>query len=210
MPKVIEQKKIIHKPATKEIFISLASMPGWSNILLGQKAQPYSVFLKWLLDKNFLEEEKMISIKNIAKGFGTDTGRVTKWITLIYEGILELNEEQPILFNTEGIRHELHFRYYDSYSYITMWLLNTPRMHERFSFHFLNAKVGCSYFYVDDVEHIISKGEHTISVSLTGGFVNRYREWLVDRAEFEGMIDFGETLNPFSRDLDDKLRKWYR
>jgi hypothetical protein len=210
MSRKIETKKIIHKPATKEIFFSLSSMPQWSKILLGQKENTYTAFLKWLIDKNYLIGEKDISIKNIAKAFGADTPKITKWLAQIYEDLLVLNEEQPELFKREGTRHELHFRYYDSYAFITIWLQSTPRIHERFSFYFLKARLGSNFFYVHDVEHIIGKGGHTVSIGLAAGFVNRYREQLVDRAEFEGMIDFGETLNPFTRDLDDKLRKWYR
>jgi hypothetical protein len=205
-----EEGKFIHKPNTKEIFFSLSSMPQWCEILLRSTTNKYSAFLKWVLDKNFLKAEKDFSIKNLAKWFGADSVKITKWISQIYADVFELNEEQPVLFRTNGIRHDLHFRNYDSYGFVTIWMLATPRMHERFSFYFMNAKVGCSYFYVDDVEHIIGESEHSICITLAGGFVNRYREFLVDRAEFEGVIGFAETLNPFEFGLNEKLRKWYR
>jgi hypothetical protein len=202
--------KHIHKPSTKEIFHSLSCMPSWSRILLEHKTAPYSEFLNWILEKNFLEHERHLVIKNIAKDFGgADTTKITKWISAIYNDILDLNDEQPELFRTEGIRHYLDFQYFDSYGYATVWLLTTPRRHERFSFPFFNAKVGFRVFYVEEVEHTVDNDQYTIRVSLVGRFVNRYRQQLVERARFENRISYSDARDPFSSYLDDDLKKWY-
>ncbi|HSZ85755.1 MAG TPA: hypothetical protein VK787_06975 [Puia sp.] len=196
--------------STKQIFHCLAEMPGWCEILLKNRPGAYSEFLQWLLQKDFFEIEKRIVIRNIAKEFGADPAKITKWIVLIYEDILDLNEEMPALFKAGAISHELWFNNREQFAVVNMGLMVTPRLHERFDFWFIKAKVGRNYFYVKEIEHDVRRGEHTIRVHLVGGFANRYREQLVDRAYFEKLIDFKTHRNPSAWDLDDKLRKWYK
>lgn len=210
MPRLKERIKIIHRPSTKEIFLSLASMPSWSRILFEHSTNPYCEFLGWLMDRDFLEQDERIIIRNISKNFGADPVKISKWLSEIYNDILDLNYERSELFKSDGKRHELHFQYFDSYGVANVWLLSTPRLYEGLSFPFINAKVGARSFFVDDVDHIIDEGTHCIRVNLSGGSVNRYREFMVERARFEGLIDYWTFRDSFSHDLDDNLRKWYR
>lgn len=211
MARFKERKKVIHQSDTKEYFISLSSMPIWSKILAENTDKPYKSFLLFLLDKNYYNErEERIMIKKIAADFGNDTSKISKWLKQIYEDIIELNSEKPELFKTEGIRHSIHCRNYDNYCNFTVWLLTTPRQYETFDFKFAMSSTGSNRFYVENVEHDFDKGEHNLSIHLKGGFVNRYRELLLDRAEFYNVISLFDTFHKHDYEIDEELRKFYK
>jgi hypothetical protein len=202
--------KRIYKPSTKEIFHSISDMPGWAEVLLKEKEGPWSGFLQWVLERGFFEGKKDLTIRKMAKDFGTDPAKLTKWISDIYNSIFDLNEEQADLFKADGIKHDLHASYFNNNIYATVWLLRTPLIYEGFTFSFFKARVGTSWFYVEDIHHTLTKGEHSIRVQLTGGILNRYREELLERARFEQLIDYSDIMNMGSWELDDNLRKWYK
>lgn len=211
MPLIKDRKKIIYQADTKEYFMSIAAMPKWCKILIENIDKPYNSFVQFLLEKNFYNErEERLILKNIAAESGVDISKVTKWLKQIYEDIIELNSEKPELFKTEGVQHILYCRRHDSSISISVWLLNTPRLFETFEFDFANARTGSRYFFVEKVEHTLYNHEHTITVFLRDGFANKYRELLVDRAEFYGVINFTERYKLLDFQIDDEIMKFYK
>ena len=136
---------------------------------------------------------------------------VTKWLGRIYDDIFELNYEQPELFKGNGVRHKLHFRYtHGTAAWLKLWLKATPRIHETFHCYFVKAKVRVESFWVKEVSHNIENGEQEIDVFLEGGFINRYREWLLDRAQFEGYLSFQEIFELKDYQIDEQLFEFSR
>jgi len=211
MARYKERRKVIHQSDTKEYFMCLSSMPRWSKVLAENTDKPYNLFLQFLLEKNYYNDrEERLMIKQIAADFGSDTSKISKWLKQIYEDIIELNFDKPELFKSEGIKHSIHCRNYDNYFNFTVWLLVTPRLYENFEFRFAESTTGTYNFYVERVEHSIDNNEHSLSISLHGGFVNKYRELLLDRAEFYGVINSLDTFHKLDFQIDDELKKFYK
>lgn len=211
MARYKERKKRLHKSDTKEYFLSITSVPKWCEILLANVEKPYNEFIHFLISKNFYHDiNERILIKNIAADSGFETTKISKWLPQIYEDIIEFNNNKPELFKTEGIRHEISCSNFDNYIYFTIWLVNTPRVYENFEFNFVRSKVGTYLFYVDNVTHNIEKNEQIISITLKGGFVNKFREMLVDKGDFYGVINILDTLHLRDFEIDEKLKKYYK
>ena len=123
-----------------------------------------------------------------------------------------MNDAKPLLFKKDGIRHSLHFRYIfdNSFAYLEMWLQQTPRIYETFSFSFVNAKVGTPRFWVKEVLHEIIDGEQIITIFLEGRTLNKHREALIDRAIFDRELGFMDTYHMSEYEIDDILFKAYR
>lgn len=82
-----ERVKIHYEPSTIETFLCIASMPKWANLLINaEPTKPYIEMLKGLVEMNFYNERnERLTIKAIAADLKTDTGKVTKWLTAIYQ-----------------------------------------------------------------------------------------------------------------------------
>lgn len=206
------RKQILHEPSTHEIFHCISTMPMYSKILLEQYPdKPYAEFLCWLIDKNFYKGlNEKITIKRISVDFGIDTGKVTKWIKEIYEQIFELNSDKPELFQNTGIKVYMYIKHYDSSCIIYTSLQVLPRESETVKFPFAEAKVGIDFFWVQKVEHEIEDDTVLVTLWLVGGFINKYREFALDKALFQGWIDFMDVYELNTFELDDKINKLYR
>ena len=212
MGRLKERKKILHEPTTHEIFMCLTCMPLCSKILIENGPQKsYTDFLRWLLQVNFYKEKgEKISIKKLATDFKSNSIKVTKWIHEIYEDIFELNYNESELFQREGVKVALYIRSYDNSCmfYISMPVL--PREFERINFPFVKSKVGIDVFWVKKIEHEMNEDLTAITIWLEGGFVNRYREFALDKALFQGWIHFMDVHNKHSFELDEELKNIYR
>lgn len=211
MPRIKERPKFNHNPSTHEIFICLKYMPHFPKILADHSADKlYSEFLKWLIAEDFYNNRgERITIKKIATDFKTDTARVTKWIKEIYADIFGLNYDKPELFLTSGTKVCLYFSYYDDSCTFWASLQVIPREFETVRFPFVKAKVGIDFFWVKKVEHEITD-ESMVTIWLQGGFVNKYREFALDKALFQKWIHFMDVHHKNDFELDDEIRKIYR
>jgi hypothetical protein len=209
MGRTKEREKIIHKPSTHEIFLCLSWMQVYAQILLNEKTNnKYSDLLAFLVNKRFYEGERdKITIKRIAADLNTKTVDVTKWLVEIYDDIFTLNDEKPELFEGNGIKTELYFRYYDNHCGFTVWLQVLPREFETFSFWFVKAKMGVERFWVKKVEYNIENNITTITIWLEGGLPNRYREFAVEKALFRNDIGFMDVYQKQDFEIDDELKK---
>ena len=196
----------VYKPSTHDILVCLSEAPNWAGKLIGS-GKEYDGFLQLLLSHNFfMNGEQRTTIKKVATHANEHPSLVTKWLNRIYDDIFDLNYEQPELFKTRGVRHRLHFRYtYGAAAWLKIWLEATPRIHETFHCYFVKAKVGTDGFWVREVSHNIVNGEQEIDIYLESGFVNRYREWLLDKARFEGYLSFQELYQLKDYQIDEQL-----
>lgn len=212
MGRTKERRKFLHEPSTHEIFYCLCGMPNYSKILLEQNpTKPYSDFLRRLIDLNFYNERtEKIAIKKIATDLKTDTAKATKWIKEIYEQIFELNFDKPELFQNNGIKVCMYMRHYDSSCSFYTTLPVLPREFETINFPFAKAKTGTERFWVKRVEHEITEDIAVVTLWLDGDTLNKYREFALDKALFQGQIHFMDIYNKQSFELDDELKKIYK
>jgi len=207
-----KKEKIIHQPSTHELFVCLSGMPAYSTILLeNYPDKEYADFLRWLLAINFNKDkdEKTI-IKKLAADFKTETAKVTKWIKEIYDDIFELNSEKPGLFQKEGIKVTLYMKHFDNRCYFYTTMPVVPRELEALRFHFAQGIIGVDYFWVKKVEHIIEENVSEIMLWLEGGFLNKYREFALDKALFQGWIGSMDVYHKYTFELDAEIKKIYR
>lgn len=213
MPRLKERMKILHEPSTHEIFMCLSHMPKWSEILFSHGVEkPYKPFLKWLLEaKFFSDREEKMTVKKLSSDFKADASKVTKWLRQIYDDIIDLNFEKPDLFCiNEEIKVLLHMKAFDNYCSLFVSLPALPREFESFRFSFARGKLGIDYFWVKKIEYLIEDDKTYITVWLQDGFVNRYREFALDKAIFQGWISFRDRYEKYDGEIDSELRNLYR
>lgn len=212
MSRFKKRPKIFHVPDTKEIFMSLSSMPSWSEILLlTYPEKPYSKFLKHLLSvKFYIEDEMRFKIKEVAKDAKIQPQKATKWIKQIYEEIIALNMESPQLFRKGGATVFISMKYFDDSLNLNISLSKLPRIHENIEFPFAKAKVGTSRFWVKNIEYSINDEETEIWVATEGGIHNKYREFILDRALFNHRLGFMDEYHMGASQLDEELKRIYR
>ncbi len=211
MARTKEKKEILHKATTHEIFQCLKAMPAYSNILVQDGPnKAYIDFLKWLIEIDFYNEDEKFTIKKIATAFKADTGKVTKWINEIYHDILDLNMDKPQLFQTNGNNITLYLSSYDNHCTFYTSLPVVPREYETLLFPFIKSKIGIEYFWVNKIEHEIVRDSTTVTLWLKGGFLNKYREFALDKALFQGWIDSMDIYHKHSFEIDKELKKLFR
>lgn len=212
MGRTKERRKILHEPSTHEIFRCLSGMTDYSKILLEHSTgNAYDDFLRWLIEKDFYNDQmEKISIKQIALESQNNAAKVTKWLKEIYQEIFKLNSDKPELFQSEGVKLTMYFNNYDNSCTIYTSLPVMPRQFETISFLFVKAKVGVEYFWVKKIEHEIVMNTITITLWLEGGFLNKYREFALDKALFQGAIHFMDVYDKRDFELDDELKRIYR
>jgi hypothetical protein len=85
-----------------------------------------------------------------------------------------------------------------------------PREFEMFNFHFVRAKMGTDYFWVKRVQHEIFSNSIEVTVWLEGETMNKYREFVYDKAKFHGYIGLFDEHQMTSSEIDKFLRETYR
>jgi hypothetical protein len=120
----------------------------------------------------------------------------------MYEDIYELNDNEPELFRSPGIRHDIYFRSYDNRMFFTIWLPHTPNLYHRFQFNFVRASVGTDSFWVKDIIHKVDGGEYRVSMTVSGEELNKYRELLLDKALFNGLLDYRDIHHKHPFEID--------
>jgi hypothetical protein len=210
MGRTKQKEPIYHNSSVQDIFYSMKDCSHWLRLLLPEN-KPYNDFLKALFARDlYAGLNKRVSIKQMAADSGYTPVKVSKWIAEMYEDIFTLNSEKPELFKEDGVRHELYFKNYDDTTCFTLWLPITPRIGERFSCFFMDAKLGTRAFWVSDVHHDYGEGEYRVTISLKSGFPNTYRLLLMERALYFGHISFMEFLTDYDFQMDEKLKSIFQ
>jgi hypothetical protein len=212
MPRIKERQKILHQPSTQEIFSCLEDMHVYSKILLVNSSdKPYAEFLNWLLEANFFNDRNgKINLTKLASSFKSETSKITKWIRQIYEDIFELNETQPQFFQTEGIKVTFAAKHNDNYCVFNTCLPLVPREFESIHFYFFKGKMGLYRFWVKNIEHSIQENIISTTINLESDYVNKYREFLLEKALFHEWIGFIDVYKKSSYEIDNDLRQFYK
>lgn len=207
--KTKENEKFVYKAKTKEILNCFIEEKIWCKLLLNH-GKDYDSFLSQIIADDYIFLDGAKSIKDISVSFGLPANKVTKWIKDIYDDLIDLNMDHPLLFKSNGIQHDLIFSFLDSKAYFTVWLPQSPKIGERFMFHFIKASIGTEMFWVKDVDHYMVNGDYSVTIYLEGREPNAYREWLVDRALFTGVLHFMDIYKKKAYEIDKYLLGWYK
>ena len=92
----------------------------------------------------------------------------------------------------------------------TQHSLFSQREFETIRFPFAKGIVGTVQFWVKRIEHEIVEDIVYTTLWLDGGTLNRYREFALDKALFQGWIHFMDVYHKHSFELDDEIKKIYR
>ncbi len=206
-----------YKPSARELVFCLTSEFQWLE-LLRNNGKAYEPVLDYLIDlgKHYEQdddndESKRYQSKTISAVTGINSSKIKKILVEIYNDIFELNNSNPELFNNgEKYLYELCFSHFSNFGYFYLWLPVMLKPFDRFDFHFVYAKLKTSSFWVEDVSHRHEYGKTIVDVSLKGGYPNKYRELLLERAKFMEDISYFELRDLSEFQLDEKLMKYAR
>jgi len=127
-----------YKPSTHEVLGCLSGEYQWLKLLKGRN-KPYENLLSDLethFNKMFLNEYYKHSVSGLSQRFGIKTTLFVKWVHQIYNDIFELNCYEPDLFESDGVRHYLHFSCYGRFAGFTLWLKAPLHQDEAFEWPF--------------------------------------------------------------------------
>ena len=137
--------------------------------------EEYQVLLNFLTAKDYLNDNDIPipTFKEIEKETGIKIYHIRKHLFDIYEELFD--EEKDFRFNFT--KREINFiiRYNKKYTTLKYNDLNhIPRIGENIDLSFVKARVGCEYFYVNDIRHLFYDNIHTIDIYLKCGIYNFY------------------------------------
>ena len=152
--------------------------------------KPYEEILDPLYDiarKERYEDDELADIKITMKWLGerlkVNTSKLSKWITLMYNDIVALNESDPELFMRPG-QFLCHFYLTCSrtkYIQFYLGLDYVPRKGDNLTFYFAKALLDEGYFTITDVSIDHEYVHGTIRINCCPQFShNDYRDWLLE------------------------------
>ena len=188
----------------------------WLMLLKGRN-KPYEEILDPLYDiarKERYEDEELadikITMKWLCEYLKVNTSKLSKWITLMYNDIVALNESDPELFMRPG-QFLCHFYLTCSrtkYIQFYLGLDYVPRKGDNLTFYFAKALLDERHFTITDVTIDHEYGRGTIRINCCPHFShNDYRDWLLEKAHF--LNDINHWTQPTDEQLlDDMLRAY--
>ena len=136
---------------------------------------------------------------------------ISKWLRAIYEDLFELNGSEPELFLADGeILCSFWFSGFreDRSCFLSFGLHALPHVGDHMDCCFVRAALGCDFFYIQGIRHNRQGGKTSITIDCEAGTeLNRFREFLLDKARFMNEIGFmtEHSARPY---LDDMLRAY--
>ena len=205
-----------YNPDAKLLVNSLTTEYQWLPLLKGRN-KPYEILLDYLHNlgvKSNLGTEnydnKEFQSNRIAEITGIKVSKIKGWLTKIYNDILELNYDEPELFNNGCLYHYVLYFNYHSYFYedFNVWLPTILNRFDRFEFNFIEAKLNTRSFWVKDISHTYKNGKATTQIELKGGFSNVYRELLFEKAIYMRKISSLSKFKLYDFQMDEILMEY--
>ncbi|MGK6353156.1 hypothetical protein [Parapedobacter sp. DT-150] len=202
------------KPRNVDVLIGLLGEYRWLHLLKGRVYDTLIDYLiriapEWLDDK---ADFQFPTIKKISADLNEK--RIHKWLPMIADDLMELNQEEPELFRTK--ESDLLYAFHASDKSEDAWLsyhIWTDRhfhIGERFHWSFAKVRLPHNFFWISDIDHSYGNGTIITTIFLKSGFPNIYRELLFHRALFERKISFLGLRKTTDYQLDDILREIYK
>lgn len=204
-------------PSIRDIKVSLFSEYQWIS-LLPNRGKPYNHIIDGLINigkywnsDDSESDNGAFTMKWMAEKLHESPAHVSKWIRAIYEDLFELNCSEPELFVDDGeILCEFWFSGFqeERYCSFSFGLPALPHVGDTLDFCFVRAAIGCDFFYIKDIRHYRQGRKTCIEIDCEAGTkYNKFREFLLDKAQFMNEIGFMTEHNarPY---LDDMLRAY--
>ena len=188
----------------------------WLLLLKGRN-NPYESILDPLHEiarKERYEDEELadtkVTMKWLCEYLKINTSKLSKWLTLMYNDIIALNESNPELFIRPG-QFLCHFYLTcsrNNYMQFYLGLDYVPRKGDNLTFYFAKAILDNGHFTVTDVTIDHEYGHGTIRINCCPRFeYNEYKNWLLEKAHF--LNDINSWTQPTDEQLlDDMLRAY--
>ena len=201
-------------PAIRDIIYALDEERQWMELVRDDR-QPYSKLIDFLLSEPIHDEDtdpevlKKMTVTNYSVHLGEKQATVNKWLRQIYADIFDLNDKHPEQFVNPGEQMcTLHYysRAFKSGFWFKLGVKSIPRVGERVDFTFPCAVTDTAVFIVKKVTHRFTHGMTETDIELANEYRNDngYRDLLLDKARFLGLISIEDIFAP-DYVLDNKL-----
>lgn len=137
--------------------------------------EKYQVLLNFITAKDYLDDNDIPipTFKEIEKQTGIKMYHIRKQLLEIYEELFD--EEKEYVFSFNQCEINLIIKYRNKFTNVKCISLNhIPRIGENIDLPFVKAKVGCDFFYVNDIRHNFYDKKQTIDIYLKCGIYNSY------------------------------------
>ncbi len=201
-------------PSIRDIIYALDEERQWME-LVRDGGKPYSKLIDFLLSEPVHDEDtdpavlKNMTVTSYSTRIGEKQSTVNKWLRQIYAEIFNLNDEHPERFVNPGEQIcTLHYysRTFKSGFRFKLGVKSIPRVGERVDFTFPCAITDTAVFIVRKVTHRFTHGMTEIDIELANEYRNEntYRNLLLDKARFLGLVSIEDVFAP-EYELDNKL-----
>ena len=201
-------------PAIRDIIYALDEERQWMELVRDDR-KPYSKLIDFLLSEPIHDEDtdpavlKKMTVTNYSVHLGEKQATVNKWLRQIYADIFDLNDKHPEQFVNPGEQMcTLHYysRAFKSGFWFKLGVKSIPRVGERVDFTFPCAVTDTAVFIVKKVTHRFTHGMTETDIELANEYRNDngYRDLLLDKARFLGLISIEDIFAP-DYVLDNKL-----
>jgi len=180
----------------KQRLIDIRNMPKMARKLIGI-GKTYDHLLKVILNIPLSFEyvqRRRLTIKEVAEKSNLDYDKTRKQISMIYEDLLDY-EEQHIKLSIDKVIYTFIFSSWDGYLELTFDNIPfVPRVGEDISMSFFYDTIGSRSFYVESIEHSIGENHQEIRIYCKDGKLNTYWQWRKDKAVIEREISSREYI----------------
>ena len=206
-----------YNPTARKLVFSLSSEYKWLE-LLKNNGKEYEPILDYLIDLGKRYEQdididncKKYQSKTISTITGINSLKIKKLLEDIYNDIFKMNYSNPELFKNDGkYLYDLCFSNLSYFSHFYVWFSVMLNPFNSFDFSFINAKVDNSTFWVHSVNHYHEYGKRVVRAYLYGGYSNKYRELLFEKARFMKDISYKKMSEIFDYQSDEILIDYAR
>ena len=168
--------------------------------------EKYQVLLNFITEKDYLDDNDIPfpTFKEIEKQTGIKMYHIRKQILDMYEELFDM--EKAYEFDFAKCETYFNIKYNNKYTaFKCKNLYYLPRIGENVDLPFMKAKVGCDYFYVEDIRHNFYGKTHTIDINLKCGIYNSFWYNRLHEAKEKRELPFNAFYDLTDWELKDRL-----
>lgn len=198
--------KVKTPPRMKDAFLDMCNAKPALRWLRG-RGKPYNALIEVLL--NIGEEDRLPVGKDLQLQLGLTATALRRWVTLLHEDFLTVIGEEADVLQFPMVEHHFLLDDFTNNAFFTCRMPVTPRVGEEIEVPFLRHYAGSGRYHVHRVVHRYEENRTIITVWLQTGQYNQHYEYLKDRAEFEGAVDFRALIMDSRYQIEKILREEY-
>ncbi|MHB1105618.1 MAG: hypothetical protein ACYCZ2_04570 [Lutibacter sp.] len=169
----------------------------------------YKAILDLIFAKDYLNNNDLSipSMKEISSITGIKYTQVSKLIKELYDKLFTYDENFDFSFDFKNVEIIFYCKYFDYYAqFKCKQLAYLPKFGDQIDISFVNAKVGTSMFFVDQIEHMFEGDAQKIYIRLRAGTYNTYLHYRKHKAIEEGEISSDDYYSASDYDLRKLLK----